>query len=364
MSDQGNPVDAISSVPASQADTDDMAEDLRKAVTELRGEPSQPESKVILDRPRDQAGRFAEGSVEAKAAERSTLSLPAKDAPAPAAAKPADASQDLPEVVAPPVVPVEVPNGWKPELRAKFAELPPDIQAEIMRREKESHRNATRADDDRTFGRKVKETASPYLATIQAEGGTVEAAFQQFLTTAHVLRGTDKNRAAQLLHEVARQYNVPLGSPLQSGPQNPELTELRGLVTDLQGQLQAQNQQRQAQDEAGLQAQIDEFSTKPGHEHFETAKPLMAALLQSGQAKDLEDAYQMAIYANPDIRSTLLAAQQQPIAGKQAAERARSAAVSVTGSPAGGMKSLNGTGPVGSIEDDLRAAIASHSGRV
>ena len=95
----------------------------------------------------------------------------------------------------------------------------------------------------------------------------------------------------------------------------------------------------------------------------------MGVLLESGKASDLEDAYNRAIYADPEIRSSLLAANQQATNGKRLTElnakteRAKSAAVSVTGSP-GGSKPLNGSGSVGSIEDDLRAALREVGGRV
>jgi hypothetical protein len=359
MSDQGSPIDATSSVPGPEIDTDDMADDLRKAVTELRGEPSTPEAKVILDRPRDEVGRFAEGKV----AEKTTLTLPVKDA----AAKPAEGVvADPAAAIGTPAVPaVKAPEGLKPELKAKFGELSPEWQQEWARREADTHKIATRADDERLFGKKMRDTITPYLSMIQQEGGTPEQAAAELFRTAAVLRSPNPQIRAQALRAIAQQFNVDLGTPLQSGPQSPEIAHLEQRLAAAEARLQDQTQQRQAQDEAGLQAQIADFSSKPGHEHFEAVKPMMGALMMNGLAPGLEEAYQMAIYANPDIRSTLLAAQKPVENGKQvAAERARSAAVSVTGSPAGGMKSLNGSGSVGSVEDDVRAAVASHSGRV
>ena len=78
--------------------------------------------------------------------------------------------------------------------------------------------------------------------------------------------------------------------------------------------------------------------------HFEAVREDMAALLQAGRAKDLKDAYDMAVYANPQTRQALLEQQRQE-ALKQAqsaaiAARAKSAAVSVRGSsPASGSAS-------------------------
>ena len=85
--------------------------------------------------------------------------------------------------------------------------------------------------------------------------------------------------------------------------------------------------------------------------------------------EDLDDAYDRAIYATPEIRSGLEAARTAAASGQRLTElnakteRAKSAAVSVTGGP-GSSRPLNGSGSVGSIEDDLRAAMREHSGRV
>ena len=90
----------------------------------------------------------------------------------------------------------------------------------------------------------------------------------------------------------------------------------------------------------------------------------MAALLKDGLAKDLQDAYDQAVYARPDIRSTLL---EQQLAEKEAkrvadakakADAARKASGSVTGSPGATAPSKSNV-PERSLREELVANLAA-----
>ena len=95
----------------------------------------------------------------------------------------------------------------------------------------------------------------------------------------------------------------------------------------------------------------------------------MSALLQNGQASDLDQAYDMAIHADPETRALQLAAQQQTEqsqrsqASTAAAQRAKAASVSVTGAP-GLAEIASSPSSAGSLEDDIRAAMQAASGRI
>ena len=85
----------------------------------------------------------------------------------------------------------------------------------------------------------------------------------------------------------------------------------------------------------------------------------MADLLQSGKAKSLNDAYDMAVWMRPDIRQSLIEQQRLEAQKKAMAEaqtlRAKTASVSVKGSsPSAGGVQTNGS--------DLRSLIASQFG--
>jgi hypothetical protein len=104
------------------------------------------------------------------------------------------------------------------------------------------------------------------------------------------------------------------------------------------------------------QAKTDEIlaNWSQGKAHFESVRHLMANLIGSGAVPlkdgkvDLDRAYEMAIYADPTVRSQVLTAQQEELkkqavakaaaekkAQQEAADKARRAAVSVSGAAPG-----------------------------
>ena len=150
---------------------------------------------------------------------------------------------------------------------------------------------------------------------------------------------------------------------MQPAPQIGEQQVQQMVERTLQVQMQRQEGQQ-------LQTEIEAFASDPGHIHFETVKPVMAALLESGAAKDLKDAYDQAVWARPDIRSTLVPPQSVNTEEKRLAEikakaeKAKQAGSSITGGP-GAAGELNGAGnPNRSLRDTIRAAINEAQGRV
>jgi len=304
-----------------------------------------------VSRDRDEQGKFAATSDKTPQAERKVLTVPNKDA-VPVTPKP-----------------IDPPKGWTPAAKAKFAGLDPDVQKEVLRRETEIDHRLSTQDEDHLLGKKVRETAAPYLATIKAEGGTVDAAFGQFLNYAHIMRSGTPQQKAQALQAVAQMYNVPLGASPQQAAPNQAFESVNQRIDRLERERQTETQQRQLQEQFSLSSQIESFAAEPGHEHFDTVRDLMGTLMMNGQAKDLAEAYEKAIWANPEIRSSLTAQQVSAAEQKRLTEiqqntgAAKWASGSVTGGP-GGINKPNGAIPERSLGDELRANFQALRGRV
>lgn len=351
-----------------------LRDDLRHAVDQLKDKAA-PESDIAKvassedERVRKENGQFAKADKE-----RKTITMPAKPA--------GQVAEGVTQPVAAATPAVEkVPEGWTAELKAQFPTLPPAVKAEILRREDEAHKIATRADEDRTFGKRVRETANPYLATITAEGATVDAAWKDYLNTAHILRGNDPVMKARAIATVMQNFRVDpnhLISVLQGGNVNsgvplqhqagPQFGAFQSEIAALKQQVTALTQTREAEEQAMLHGEIDSFSKADGHEHFESVKAMMGHLLDSGQAESLQDAYDKAIWATPDIRSRLLEAKtakaQQDLQATQKASAAKWAAGSVTGGPGGAKPNGKANGADRSLAEELRANLREATGRI
>lgn len=253
------------------------------------------------------------------------------------------------------------PSNLKPELRAAWDAAPPELRKYIADREAEVHKGFTRMDEERQFGKTMRDTISPYTSMIQAEGGDPASAVKALLNTAYILRSGSVQQKVSALQAVAQQYGIPLENVQQLQQQqrvDPHVAALQQQVQQLTQSQQRQQQEREQAEQHQTQTTIQAFAAAPGHEHFEQVKPYMAALLEKDLATDLQDAYDKAIWARPDLRQTVLAAQQQTaeqarVTQAQArAAAAKQAAGSVSGTPG---VSIPVGAPDRSLREELRA---------
>lgn len=252
-----------------------------------------------------------------------------------------------------------MPKSFNQGLAAEWSKLPGPIQEQLAKREDDYHKELTKHDEERVFGREVRQLANPYLPVIAAEGGDIKVAFQQFLNTAYKLRTSTPQIKGQLLLQLAQEFGADLRGASQTQSQtNPQLQGLQQQVESLKKVIENEQALKKQQEDSAIQSQISSFAADPKNIHFEAVKAHMASLLKSGLAKDLQDAYDQAVYANPHTRSTLLAAQtgvvnEQRVANQKAkAEAARRAGSSIKGSP-GIAATKNGR----IIQPDLRSEL-------
>lgn len=261
---------------------------------------------------------------------------------------------------------IEAPNSWKAEAKQHWANLPKEVKQYIVDRETEIHKGFTRQDEERTFGKQLRDVLNPYMAMIQAEGASPAQAVQSLLNTAYTLRTANPAQKAELFRSLAQQYQVPLDELAQAQQYvDPALESLQQRLERIERENQMLQQQRQFQSQYEMESTIAAFGSKPGHEHLNDVSAHMSALIQSGVVQGatteelLENAYQQAIWAKPELRSTLLAQQQadaekaKRAAAAEKAEAARRAAGSVSGSP-GGNAAAPQT-PSRSLRDELLA---------
>jgi hypothetical protein len=271
------------------------------------------------------------------------------------------------EVKEEPTIPM--PSSFTGAVKSKWNELPADVRQDILNREQEFHKKLTGHDEDRDFGRQVQKIVTPYLAQIKAEGATAPQAIENLLNMAHVLRVGSPQQKSDLLLRTAETFGVDLRQAMQQmqQPQNPQLNALMQEVHNLKLEKQREEALRKQTEESSIQQTIEEFRSNPENIHFETVKAHMASLLSSGLAKDLKDAYDQAVYANPQTRTALLEQQLYASSGKRVAETkaradaARRAGSSIKGAP-GVVASQNQKIQHSNLNSAIRAALAEHRG--
>lgn len=224
-----------------------------------------------------------------------------------------------PELAAPePVKPaIEAPQSLPDDVKKAWATFPPEVQAGIARRESEAHEKIT-AD-----GQKIKALSSfeEALAPFQARLQQVQAPPHEYvrrLAAADQMLASDPLRGIQ---EVARLYGIDLRQAVTGQP-DPS-SALHSKIHELETRL---SEREKADESARLSAanqQIEQFAKD--RPYFKEAVDMMDKLIRSGAAKGLEDAYDMAINADPEIRAKR-DAEAKAEAEKKAADEAKAKA--------------------------------------
>jgi hypothetical protein len=256
----------------------------------------------------------------------------------------------------------------RPEFKAKFAELPADWQQEIQRREQETHKALTTNDELRNFGKHLQREISPYVASIKAEGGDVVTAIKNTMQTAYNLRFSPPAHKVEMMVGLMQQFGIDpnhVFQRLSNGQQriDPYTQQLEQRLQQIEQESSQQRYQYQQQQDAQLHGTIESFSSSGNAPFFDDVRPEMIALLESGRADTLEKAYEMAVWARPDIRPLMLQQQEKQKQAELSAkvQRSRSASSSITGSPSGA-SSRNGSGD--SLRDSLSGAFDEISNRM
>ncbi|HLK26450.1 MAG TPA: hypothetical protein VKT30_17470 [Caulobacteraceae bacterium] len=260
------------------------------------------------------------------------------------------------------------PISWSPTAKARFSTLDPAIQQEVLRREQdiESGQAQWRQQGERL--NRLDAVIAPHMDRIRLQGLDEARAIEALFTAQTMLERDPVNALGYL----ARQYGVnpaslgrvpkrPADAPVHSA-----LQQLTRQVRALQGTLAAQQQTADAAEAGRREAEIAAFRADPAHPHLDDVAADMAALLRSGRAATLKDAYDKAVWANPEIRALLLSQQEsERRAADEAARRAKAAAArhaagSITGAPQPG-SSPAGAGPAPTLRDELSRAFSHAS---
>lgn len=305
------------------------------------------EASKTDDRPRDEQGKFkAKDETEAPKADAPKLNKLAGTDPI----KPSDVFSEPAKPAAPAVTP---PMNWNGAGKIDFARLPAPIQKQIS--DDYSRMSQTQAQLDSLNSAIGPQRAQALAATY----GSVENAVKSLLSMSDMasqdapgfVRWFCQQRGIDL-SQLIGQGAAPGEEPTQPHPLEREVRQLRD-------QLQSFVQQQQQGSQGQLRQEMDTFAADPAHPYFNDVRPDMAALIGAGRAKNLQEAYDMSVWARPEIRSSLIAAERQKLASEESAkaQQALNASVSISGSPQGAKVALDES------DDDLEGTIRKQVGR-
>jgi hypothetical protein len=352
-SDTDDFTDATTEPEAGEADDLSLREELTRALADA-GEDA-PELAAAAPPARDAHSRDALGRfARTDSPSPNPPETPGPDAPAFAGVTPS-------------------PVSWSAAAKADFQSLPEHIRKEVLKREADMERGRAQWQSSAERLNRLDAVIGPRADYIRMRGMDEARAIQALFAAQDLL---DRNPVEGLTH-LARTYGVDLRAlamataPQQqprtpSGAQPPaQLTALAREVETLKGALEQQRQRAEDSHKAGVLGQVEAFAADPANLYFENVRGRMTGLLRAGAAKDVAEAYQQAIWGDPEVRAQLLRQQAAARPGSSDAARAKAAQArhasgSITGSPSPGSRPGRG-GPAPSLREELLNAWSHHA---
>ena len=237
-------------------------------------------------RARDESGKFTKAQSEADTQEIEAIEQEVEEKPA---VKPR-------------------PSSWKKDYEEHWGKLDPQLQDYIQQREADYAKGVSTYKNQWDMAAPIMESIRQFQPLLQQYG----VAPQQWITQlgnahAQLVTGTPEQKM-QVFQRLAQDYGINLGDvggQMGYDPYAPILQKLNQIENQW-GSFQAQ---QEAMEQAQLRSEIDSFKTdKP---YFEEVREVMAGLLQSGMADDLQSAYDKAIRLNDDVFQKVQAEQAQ-----------------------------------------------------
>ena len=344
-------------------DNDEIGADVAAAIEDAEGDVTDDDSSTD---PSD------EGDVNVSSEEEGAEEIPPSDV---------EGLQDKqPEVgqdtggEASPVIP---PTSMLPEEREKFGTLPVEAQKFLAdyctRRDGDIHRYLTQKGEEIAKVRKVyselDEVFKPYVDEFRRANTTIADYMGSLLAWDDYIKDDPVAAISELVenHDIDLQH---LFDYMQSGErpvEDPHVSEIQSGLEEKDKRIEALEQRYQQMIVENVSREIEAFSKATGSdgellhpylEHVQHQLPMFIEQIkaqqpQASNAEILEQAYEQAIWTNPDIRKVLLS--QGNTQAKQKAKAAKTAAVSVVDSP--GMGPIDDDDIPETIDDAIRKAM-------
>lgn len=230
------------------------------------------------------------------------------------------------------------PASWKKDYHEAWITADPKLKEYAWKREEEMKAGVQPLLSKAQYADQMQQAIEPYMNNIRGLGIEAPQAVKALMEADNVLRHGSPQQKQAYFAQLAQQYGINMGE-VQTTPVDPNFYAIQNELAQVRGEVLNWKQQQEAAQNQALLSEISQFQSKA--EYFEEARPTMIQLLNSGVAKDLDDAYQKAIRLDNDLFTKHQQASQGAAdaakreQSNRAAKAAKAAAVSVKSSTPG-----------------------------
>lgn len=238
------------------------------------------------------------------------------------------------------------PASWSQAAKAAFDAADPAIQQEVLKREADMQKFMQSNAEERKQFAGLQQILKPRAEMLAEEHGSVEDGISDLFRISDFAA----ERPEDFIQWFAQQRQIDLAKLVTGQPGQPSQGQhdpiINGLLQQVQAisrHLSAAQHQEELNAQAAADRQINDF--QKDRPHFEAVRVQMGKLIEAGLAEGLEDAYDMAVHANPAIRKQLQEANAAQVAKEVAEKAARARRAAGTNVRASGAPTAVKQGP-------------------
>lgn len=235
------------------------------------------------------------------------------------------------------------PNTWSKEGQAAWATLPPPVQQEIAKREGDIAKFVKEQEPALAVAKGFEKVLAPY-AEIYSKFNINPWQHLETLLGAHAMLvfGKPEQKVA-MFKKLAQDAGIDLGK-VASGDVNAEsqniayIRQLEQRLAQVEQGLTGVNTEFQTSRASELEKGILEFAQDPAHPFFDEVAADIPRFIDSGLAKTLDKAYELAVLENPTTRAKFVEAERavkQSAVEKAARDKAAKARKAMDGNVSG-----------------------------
>jgi len=263
------------------------------------------------------------------------------------------------------------PQGWTPALKEKWATVPEDIRAEIIRREEDMAAGVQRIMQQTEPMRQVWNVLEPHAQYFDHIDLEPAEYLTQMIASEQVLAlGNPAQKFTQLL-EIADGYGIPIRAALDQamgGKLQQFIEESHkhhktppSIPPEIAQELAEQRQWRANLETTAAKNELEAFAAdKAKHPFLEQVRDQMADAIEAGICETYEDAYDYCVWRNPELRARA-AAQANGGSQLNGVQQRQVAAAAVVPPASSGLSTAADDGLGDDIYSDVRRAIAAQT---
>jgi hypothetical protein len=256
-------------------------------------------------------------------------------------------------------------------MKEKWAGIPQDVREEITRREEATAAGIQKLQQQYAPAEALMHELTPYEDYVSHINVDPVEYLHNVIQSEQMLRLGNPAQKLGLLLALGDQYGVPLRSAVNQvlgGKLNETLAEShrrfqtpQALPPEIARELREMREWRSNMESTAAKTELDEFAKD--HPLLPHVTERMAQLIESGAVETYQDAYDVAVYQNPQLRQQALALQngQRQQGGIQARQQAAAGLVAPGSAPleTGG----DGVGDTDDVHEAVRRAWNASAGR-